>query len=235
MVALVESLANETPDERQRIMELVRPYVVAPFRYPPFHAPDNHFYLPLSEEHGEEIPYMLTTPHGLYPPYRRPEVTHSTVVHYGIELRIAPPLISASAKLIYFSRTEAVQYPIPDTIPVNREAAIALGNHHVGPTQEDFQFFNSHKAARLMDRGDWDWRSKLSDEDGKLEDDGVWRKSLKSKSSKLDNDWNRWRYCFDLWHDSNAKGVVYTFGCMNGSWAGRMLVRSFILVLVLHR
>lgn len=229
---LSESLASETPNDRQRIMELVRPYVVAPFRYPAFHAPDNHFELPIPSEYRVDPPYLLTTPHGFYPPYRKPEVLCTTAVHYGIAFPIAPPPISTSAKLIYFSRTEAVQFPIPDTIPATREAAIALGNDHVAPTQEDFRFFNSHKAARLMGRGDWDWRSKLGVEDGKLEDDGVWRKSLQSKSSKLDNDWNRWRYCFDPWKDSDTKGVVYTFGCMNGSWAGRMLVRSFNPVLI---
>jgi hypothetical protein len=224
-----DTLRNETPEARRRLMELVRPYVVLPLRYPSFHAPDNHFEFPLPPELQEHLPYTHMTPHGFYPPYRIPDSSDLSHMHYNLRLEIAVPPITIAAKLLYFARSEATPFEFPPGLPVDRAAATAAGFVHPMPTQEDYRKFNEHKGAQVLERSDWDWRSKLSEEDGELEDDGVWRKGLKAKSARWDNDWQRWCYCFDPWNVPDLKGVVYTYGSLNGDWYGRMLVSVFML------
>ncbi len=206
-------------------MERVRPYVVTAPRYPSFHAPDNHFEFPLNEDLGHEFPYTFVTPHGFYPLYRQPEALVETHKHYGLKLEIAAPPITIAAKQLYFSRSEITPYEVPTNIPVDRVAASAVGQNFPSPTQIDFIEFNFHRGVKPSELGSWDWRSELSEEDGQLEDDGVWRKGLKSKSAKWDNDWQRWTYCWDPWAVPSLKGVVYTYGTLEGLWTGRMLVR----------
>ena len=206
-------------------MELVRPYVVTAPRYPSFHAPDNHFDFPLHEDFGREFPYTFVTPHGFYPLYRQPESVVDRHKHYSMKLEIAPPPITIPAKQLYFARSEIAPFEVPTTIPVDRATAITLGQDFPSPTQADFVEFNHHRGVKYADLGEWDWRSQLTDEDGQMEDDGVWRKGLKSKSAHWDNDWQRWTYCWDPWQVSPLKGVVYTYGTLEGLWAGRMLVR----------
>ena len=206
-------------------MELVRPYVVTAPRYPSFHAPDNHFDFPLDEMTlGHEFPYTYVTPHGFYPLYRQPEALVEHYKHYGMRLDIAAPPITIAAKQIYFARSEMAPYEIPLNLPVDRPAAEAQGQTFPAPTQYDFREFNFHRGVKSVDLGNWDWRSELTEEDGQMEDDGVWRKGLKSKSSNWDNDWQRWTFCYDPWAVSNLKGVVYTYGTLQGLWTGRMLV-----------
>lgn len=202
-------------------MEIVRPYVVLPLRYPSFHAPDNHFDFPLRLSLLQHLPYTHMTPHGFYPPYRLPHVQVSHHIRYGLPIEIGAPPITLAAKLIYFARSEAT----PFTIPTNIRATRAEGPQgDPSPTQEDYRKFNEHKAAKSLERGNWDWRNEIDEEEGKLEDDGVWRKGLKAMSARWDNDWHRWSYCWDPWHVSDLKGVVYTYGSLNGVWLGRMLV-----------
>ena len=219
-----ETLQNESPEARRKLMELVRPYVVLPLRYPSFHAPDNHFDFPLPQDMRERLPYTHLTPHGFYPPYRKPETLAITHLHYNVRLEISVPPITIAAKLLYFARSEATPFDFPTNLPVDRAAAIAAGYLQPMPTQADYRQFNEHKGAKVLERGDWDWRSKMDEEEGKLEDDGVWRKGLKAKSARWDNDWQRWCYCFDPWQTPDLKGVVYTYGSLNGDWMGRMLV-----------
>lgn len=154
--------------------------------------------------------------------------------HYSVRLDISVPPITVAAKLLYFARSEATPFEFPNNLPVDRAAAEAAGYLLPMPTQADYIKFNEHKGARVLERGDWDWRSKMDEEEGKLEDDGVWRKGLKAKSARWDNDWHRWCYCFDPWHVPDLKGVVYTYGSLNGDWMGRMLVSRFLAYFLSH-
>lgn len=220
-------------------MDLVRPYVVTAVRYPAFHAPDNHFDFPLPEDLSREFPYSLMTPHGFYPLYRQPNLLVERHTHYNMQLDIAPPPVTIAAKLLYFSRSEALDIPFPTHIPVDRAAAMAqhLAQYpnerpYPSPTQADWREFNAHKGAKLVKQGGWNWRMEMTPEEGALEDDGVWRKGLKAVSAKWDNDWQRFTCCWDPWVLPMLKGVVYTYGSMHGVWAGRMLV-CFILYYLL--
>ncbi|KAI0789567.1 hypothetical protein C8Q75DRAFT_807191 [Abortiporus biennis] len=219
-----ETLAAETPEQRKQIMELVRPYVVVALRYPAFHAPDNHFDFPLPQELQNNFPYTLVTPHGFYPLYRQPDALVETFKHYNMSLEIAAPPITIAAKLLYFARSEVVPFEIPTSLPLDRADAIARGRLFPSPTQADYVEFNSRKGTKLVEKGDWDWRSQLASEVGRLEDDGVWRKGLKAKSALWDNDWQRWTCCWNPWTISHLKGVVYTYGTLVGLWTGRMLI-----------
>ena len=210
-------------------MELVRPYIVLPLRYPSFHAPDNHFKFPLPRSLLAQLLYTHMTPHGFYPLHCVPHTLASVHIHYNLRLNIAVSLITLAAKLLYFARSEATPFEFPPNLPVDRADALSQGYTHPMPTQSDYRQFNEHKGARVLEKGDWDWRAQLDGEEARLEDDGVWRKGLKAKSARWDNDWHRWCYCFDPWNVPELKGVVYTYGCLNGDWLGRMLVRSLAL------
>ncbi|KAI0917918.1 hypothetical protein AcV5_002729 [Taiwanofungus camphoratus] len=216
-------LAALTAAERKQLMDLVRPYVLTALRYPSFHAPDNHFRFPLPEELKNPFPYTLTTPHGFYPLYRQPSMVVEKLVHFNLPLEIAPPLIAQMAKLLYMTLSD-FPFAMLRSLPVNREHAIQLGRTHVAPTQADITEVNAHSSVKLIERGQWDWRSQLTQEEGKLEDDYVWRKGLRAKSAAWDNDWERLVCCGDPWNVPELKGVVYTYGTLDGLWQGRLLV-----------
>lgn len=212
-------------EQREELKRLVRPYVITALRYPSSHAPDNHFDFPLSEDFNGVFPYTLITPHGYYPLYRAPEMLVDTFKHFGVRLHIQAPLITQAAKLLYFACLETVSIPPPPGIPLNRAHAISLNLPDGIPTVEDYEEMNAHKSAQFVDVGSWDWRAELDDEQGKLEDDNVWRRGLKSASSRWDNDWQRWSYCWDPWNEKDdLKGVVYTYGTLSGLWQGRAMV-----------
>ncbi|KAI0095185.1 hypothetical protein BDY19DRAFT_902185 [Irpex rosettiformis] len=95
-----DTLQNETPEARRRLMELVRPYVVLPLRYPSFHVPDNHFEIPLPPSMRDRPHYTHITPHGFYPPYRKPENLLVISPHYNIRIEFSIPPITIAAKLL---------------------------------------------------------------------------------------------------------------------------------------
>lgn len=215
------TLREETADARRQLMELVRPYVVLPTRYPAFWQPDDIFEFPIPN--GRPVHHAIT-PHGYYPPYRNPEQLGSTHRHHGLRFRASVPPISIAAKLLYFARSEATPFHIPANLPATRDEAMAQGQTDVRPTQEDYRRFNEHKAAAPIPRGSWDWLSLLGEQDARQEDEGVWKKTLKAKSAKWDHDWYRMLYCFDPWYVSNVKALPYMKGSLDGDWEGRMLL-----------
>ncbi|PCH34350.1 hypothetical protein WOLCODRAFT_62488 [Wolfiporia cocos MD-104 SS10] len=217
-----DRLRDMSAAHRSHIMDLIRPYVLTALRYPSFHAPDNHFDFPLPAELQEEFPYTLMTPHGFYPLYRQPESLLEEFPHFGISLGISAPLIAQGAKLLYMTMYQT-HLPHHPGLPPNREHAQQQGLTHVGPTREDIDEANAHHAVRLVERGDWDWRSRLTPDEGRLEDDGAWRRGLRAMSARWDNDWNRLTGCIDPWDTPELKGVVYTYGTLDGLWSGRLL------------
>ncbi|KAI0937449.1 hypothetical protein AcV5_005355 [Taiwanofungus camphoratus] len=218
-----DKLAAMTGQQCKLLLDLTRPYVLTALRYPSFHAPDNHFWFPLPEELNNEFPFALTTPHGFYPLYREPSVLVETFHHFGLRLDICAPLIAQGAKLLYMTLSD-VPFSIDPGLPVDRAHALQLGRTHVSLTQADLREANAHKSVQLVERGEWDWRAQLAEDAGRLEDDGVWRKGLKSKSARFDNDWNRLTGCLNPWRVPALKGVVYTYGTMDGLWQGRLLI-----------
>lgn len=182
------SLAEESADSRRQLMELVRPYVVQPVRYPIYHAPDCHMSFPITRQ----VAPTLQTPHGYYPPYRNPELLEVQVEHFGQKLSIGMPLITVAARLLYFSRSEATPYHIPDTLPVDREAAYEQNILQVMPTQQDYIRFNQHKAAAVASRGRF------------------------ANSSKWDKDWERIRWCWNPHVTFPLRGSTYTYGSLEG-------------------
>ncbi|GJE97849.1 hypothetical protein PsYK624_140710 [Phanerochaete sordida] len=201
-----ETLHAESPEDRRQLMEITRPYVIAPFKYASFHAPDIHFRLPLPANALAHPTALLQTPHGPYPPYPRSNVRVEHV-HYGMHIKIRPPLAATYASLLYFARSEAIAYRIPQNIPANREAAHAVGIHGVYATQEDYKHFNAHKAASVVPKGSW---HRLAGES--------------PASLAWDNDLNRMRFCADPFVPRVPGRSVFTYGSLSGSWFGRMLM-----------
>ncbi|KAI0053416.1 hypothetical protein FA95DRAFT_1579522 [Auriscalpium vulgare] len=192
-------------------------------QYPSYYAPDEHFSLPLPDEWRRDDLYSLQTVHGYYPHYREARETQHVFMHYGQEIRICPPPITAAAKLLYFSRREIVPLAIPPTLPVDRAQALALGITR-GQTQADIIEVNSHLGAQPLPPTDWDWKESLTPEQRALEESGLWSKHLVAPSASWDNDWERCNNCWDPWSQPELKGVVYTFGMLDGLWQGRLLI-----------
>ena len=74
----------------------------------------------------------------------------------GIQLGV--PLASVAAKLrVYFSHCEVFPVTVtPPHLPRTRAHAFQLGLHMVGPTQEDVQELNEHKAIEFVAKSTWE-------------------------------------------------------------------------------
>ncbi|KAI0275292.1 hypothetical protein BC834DRAFT_840152 [Gloeopeniophorella convolvens] len=216
-------LAHETPDERNDLITLVLPYAVMSFKYSSYFAPDDHYALPLPEEWEHHDLVSLQTAHGDYPIYPARGDTVAEVTHFGRVIRFRTPPITTAAKLIYFSRREIIPLVIPQTLPPDRPTALAQGITW-GQTQEDIREVNSHAGAQFVPASHWEWKSTLTPEQRVIEEEGVCRRDLLAPSAAWDNDWERFTACWDPWADSDLKGVVYTFGSMDGLWQGRLLI-----------
>ncbi|EIW53755.1 uncharacterized protein TRAVEDRAFT_133376 [Trametes versicolor FP-101664 SS1] len=201
-----ERFASKTAEERAQLMALVRPYALYGFRYPPFLAPDNHANLPLPGSPEAYREHSTVTPHGYYPLYREPALCKHTFRHYGRALTLAEPPIGLIAKLLYIALQEHKPIDVDQPIPDDREEAVLLGAR--GPTRADYIEFARTKAARYPVRGGLDLAMRHA-----------------GASESHDNDWARWRGCFNPWGaPSRDRSAVYTFGSLTGNWAGRSLV-----------
>lgn len=192
-------------------MDLVRPYVVNPVRYPVFHVPDAHFNVPIDRMYMGQFPFTVATAHGPYPPYRDEHTVVVKRTHFTIQHTLMPPLISLSARLVYFSRSEATPVVPQDDVPENRQHAIALGQNWVRPTRVDLNEFNEQRAAKPPPLGPWD----LSDQHPKNIDELL--------SLQFDSDFQRLVDCTNPF--SCSPMAPYVLGSMTGDYAGRMLVR----------
>ena len=182
--------------------------------------------LPLPDHFNRQFPASVQTAHGIYPLYREPHKLIEDVDHYGRNLEWSRPLITIAAKMLYFARRETVPIPIPPQLPRDRAHAIELGHIHISPTAADVQEVNDHLTVQFVDRTEWDYHTKMSDEQLEQMDEGLWTEDLNTASSRWDNDWNRSAFCFDPWLRTKLKGVTYTHGMLNGLWQGRMLVSN---------
>ncbi|KAI0759283.1 hypothetical protein BD413DRAFT_617880 [Trametes elegans] len=218
-----DRFASIPADERNRLLYRLHPYAAYNFRYPAFLAPDNHFHLPLYGDPDAYRERSIMTPHGYYPLYRNPQFCKHKLRHYGQSLTLAEPPIGLVAKVLYVALQE--QEPVDNNMQLYATRALADASNWVGPTHEDMREYARTRAVRFPLRGDWDWRSQLSDADGALADAPVWRQdgAVASASAMLDNDWERWRGCYDPWATDVRSGPKYAFGSLSGSWGGRLL------------
>ncbi|EMD32618.1 hypothetical protein CERSUDRAFT_99347 [Gelatoporia subvermispora B] len=212
------AMTSQQDDEMRR---LILPYIICIVRYPFFHAPDIHFDFPIPTIFASASPTALVTPHGFWPIYRHPEAVRERIIHYGLEIDISAPLLSLGARLLFLTLTQRTPWEALPTWPRDREEALARGSQDVDPTQADIAELNANWAMTLYDRSSWDWRSRLTSEEGVLEDDGIWRTDLKSSSSLWDNEWSRLTSCIDPTRIATNSGPVYIPGTLSGLWKGR--------------
>jgi hypothetical protein len=92
-----------------------------------------------------------------------------------------------------------------------------MGHLNIGPTQADMAELNLYKPTRFPMPTKFHWLEDLTEED-------VESRYFKTASTMYDHDWERIAHCVDPRKPSPRKGLVYTPGCMNGFWVGRMLV-----------
>lgn len=213
-------------DQRNEMSDLVRPYVLTALRYPVFHAPDNHFELPLPEQLREQPPWLLTTPHGFYPLYRDPDALAEHLAHFAMPLTLAAPLIALGAQLIYTALHET-PLPYSPGQPENRAHSLQLNRHYIHPTRADVDEANAKPSVVPPSRGDWDWYAGLSAEQRVIEDGRTMRPNLTSASAKWDRDFARLVFCFDPYNYPSLKPSMWTHGTLTGLWRGRLLVSWF--------
>ncbi|THV03830.1 hypothetical protein K435DRAFT_851434 [Dendrothele bispora CBS 962.96] len=120
-------ILDESEEDRESLIKLVLPFVTVPYRYPSTYAPPHHFHLPLtnSSSHYEQQArsshaYTIPTPHGPYPIYISPERIWLHV-YYERRTPTTIPLVTESAKLLYFSRREVIRFGIAPTLPADRQ------------------------------------------------------------------------------------------------------------------
>ncbi|KAJ3733312.1 hypothetical protein DFJ43DRAFT_995509 [Lentinula guzmanii] len=218
-------LMDETPEQRESLINLIIPFLTVPFRYPSSFAPANHFRLPLqsSAQSSLSTPFSIPTPHGPFPIYLHPSRHTWVIPHFDRWTPLCTPLAADAAKLVYFSRRETMLFNVPDFLPRNREehrarvrARLATENNgevdefHLEtvfrselprPTQEDFEELNAGLLGGDM---------------------------VSSSSRCWDADWWRLRLCRSAWVSQSESdiedGAVYTPGSLNGLWTGRMIV-----------
>ena len=202
-------------------MDLVRPFVINPVRYNPFHAAASLFTFPVPINHV--LPPSTITPHGLIPARHagtvvpHPDMASLHRTHYGRAVCIAVPLASVAAKLIYLTRSEMSPVGIPDEWPETRAEA---GDEFVRPCKEDLREFNAHRAARPLEHGAWE----------RGEDYGRRENGFASLSQRFDDDWVRWTGCFDMRLNGPTR-MPYTLGTLTSTFFGRTMVRLlFILI-----
>ncbi|KAF9267563.1 hypothetical protein L218DRAFT_985042 [Marasmius fiardii PR-910] len=150
-------LIAEPPTTRQQLVNIVLPFVTLPFRYPAAFAPPNHFHLPLANggptesdvddsTHASSIP----TPHGKYPIYLSSDRVWRHV-HFFRRTPTTIPLVSDSAKLLYFSRRELTPFGIPPHLPLTREdKRERLRQRFIAEAQREGRALSSFEIQRLI-------------------------------------------------------------------------------------
>ena len=133
LVTTPEKLALEPTAERERIVALLLPYVLNPYRYCQAEAPPCHFVCPLPASPRQISPISMPSAHGPYPVYADPGRLVA-LPYFGSMPAFAPPPITPAAKLLYFARREIIPFNIPPHLPRTRAEAPASTEPH--PVQE---------------------------------------------------------------------------------------------------
>ncbi|KAJ3983586.1 hypothetical protein F5890DRAFT_1413391 [Lentinula detonsa] len=214
-------LMDETPEQRESLIDLIIPFLTVPFRYPSSFAPANHFRLPLqsSAQSSLSTPFSIPTPHGPFPIYLHPSRHTWVIPHFDRWTPLCTPLAADAAKLVYFSRRETMLFNVPDFLPRNREEHRArvrtpLPRNH-DPWDDVRNTLPNILDAKLNRLGFSD--SDLYEAERIFDD--VFDES-ECSSRCWDADWWRLRLCRSAWVSQSA---VYTPGSLNGLWTGRMI------------
>ncbi|KAF9223345.1 hypothetical protein BS17DRAFT_796036 [Gyrodon lividus] len=194
-----ESVGSEAATTRAVLINAVLPFLVRGYQFPSVFAPDIYFYLPLCEEHDEEV----------IPGFSGPPPLVTQIHYFGHKLSLAVPPLTPAALLNFAVRREAWQDKIPlhpriANLPATREEAIAQNLSSPMLTQEDVREFHYHTRTRFFERN--------------CGSQGV-------TSEPLDKEWFRLVACSSPWAvERPLKGVVYPLGTLVGNWSGRMFV-----------
>ncbi|KAJ3844549.1 hypothetical protein F5878DRAFT_525570 [Lentinula raphanica] len=216
-------LMEETPDQRESLVQLVLPFVTVPFRYPSAFAPANHFRLPLRSAaySSSSTPFSIPTPHGPYPIYLHPNRHTWLIPHFDRWTALSTPLASDAAKLVYFSRRELMLFNVPPFLPPNREdhrarvrARLAAENNgEVDEARVQMVFRNAPPYT--------DSPAAASDSQQNMVMVDEQETNEQVPPEQDDSDMQRDPTMFTGYPQ---QGAVYTPGQLNGLWTGRMIV-----------
>ncbi|KDQ49740.1 hypothetical protein JAAARDRAFT_615232 [Jaapia argillacea MUCL 33604] len=229
-----DELASESQGFRLDFQRLLQPFIIAGFRHPSFHAPDEFFSLPLCPHtyppdpsspsySSAGIPELPPSS----PPRDRPVVRQ--IIHYSHPLTLSSPPLTAAALLASVSRTETqlrLDYQSDGYADWKANRRRQLSNHPqtraerdalglMCPSMEDLDDFETSSSVTFAQR--------LSE----TPTAGTEKESSDFGSQRFDEDWYRLVSCFDPWGDEPPlRGKVFSPGTMAGRWRGRLLVPS---------
>lgn len=143
LTASSTSINAESPGVRDKVQELLSPFIFTPFRYPTSFEPEYLF----GPTDDEGMPRASTTVHGQYPPIHPPPVV---VVYFGNNDRKARiPCASLYATLLYFIRAETRGFDVASPRECQRRSQLS------GPTTgiyiDDIEDFYDHCRTTFAD------------------------------------------------------------------------------------
>lgn len=143
LTASLTSINAEGPGVRDKVQELLSPFIFAPFRYPTSFEPEYLF----GPTDDEGMPRTSTTVHGQYPPIYPPPVV---VVYFGNNNRKARiPCASLYATLLYFIRAETHGFDVASPRECLRRSQVS--GHTTGVYIDDIEDFHNHCHTTFAD------------------------------------------------------------------------------------
>ncbi|KLO16537.1 hypothetical protein SCHPADRAFT_887747 [Schizopora paradoxa] len=216
-----ESIKNESIDDRNSIISILQPYVIASFKYQPLFIPDIHFALPISGTPSSNPPRCVATDHGPYPVYRPPIPANSPcITHFGSPITLCVPPLTPAALLCAHVRRQLGVIEYPQHIP-KRRADLPPGLMHL--TVEDFDEWNQGTSTRCSPAvrlGTSISYSFMDDEFEMREANGAG--DAQTPSQLNEDEWLRITHCYNPWLDAKIKIRIFTPGMLDGLWSGRI-------------
>jgi hypothetical protein len=174
------------------------------------------------------FPTSVGSAHGEWPHYVNAQDVINTVPCYGGAVKLATPLITVAARLLFVAVRELVPMHVPADLFTDRADAARHGQAEViRPTQADIIEVNAVDHVRIRPRPDWDWLAGLSPSEYHHEASGLYHAPFRAPSARWDDEFMRLMYCSDVYHNPPEKGRIHQLGSLTGDWAGRFNVGSF--------
>ncbi|KAJ7454950.1 hypothetical protein B0H11DRAFT_2068312 [Mycena galericulata] len=132
------SVRAETPASRNEVMELIKPFVLAAFRYPLSNAPEWCFGATKSKNVD-----------GLYPPAHAAPSSSREVIYFGITRTVLLPSAPIYSILCYFARLDTLVPMFPIHLSSTSTPTSSRSGPKTGPNHQDVEHFINECRTRF--------------------------------------------------------------------------------------